>query len=64
MDPALLKKKRGGRAVILWKTRFVFDCVGAQQRQNVYLTCKRDFTSIVIRLDQCESQTSPQGIES
>lgn len=34
------KKEGGGRAMILWKTRFVFDRVGAQQRQDVYCTCK------------------------
>lgn len=40
MDSALLKKKGAGRAVRLWKTRFVFDCVGARHRQDVYCTCK------------------------
>lgn len=57
MDSALLEKKRkeerkrgsGGRgeevgwAVILWKTRFVFDCVGARHRQDAYCTCKKGF---------------------
>lgn len=37
---AFWKKKGAGRAVILWKTKFVFDCVGAQHRQDVYCTCK------------------------
>lgn len=34
------KRKGGGRAVILWKTRFVFDCVGSQHRQDVYCACR------------------------
>ena len=52
MDHALLKRKGGGRVVILWKTRFVFDCVGAQQRQNVYFTYK-GISPIVMGVDQC-----------
>lgn len=34
------EREEGGRAQILWKTRFLFDCVGAQRRQDVYCTCK------------------------
>lgn len=45
---ALWKKmKRGERAVILWKTRFVLECVGAQHRQIIFSPAE------AMRLDQC-----------
>lgn len=35
-----LRRRKGGvRAEVLWKTRFIFDCVSVQRRQNVYFTC-------------------------
>lgn len=40
MDSALLKEKRRGAERSGGKTRFVFDCVGLQRRQDTYCTCE------------------------
>lgn len=65
MDSALFKEKSGvgvggGSG---GKTRFVFDCVGLQRRQDTYCTCE-GISPVVLRLDQCLNQNAPQVTQS
>lgn len=49
---------------IVEKTRFVFDCVGARRRQNVYFTCSGIFPPLFWNWINAGIQTSPWGIKS
>lgn len=57
MDLALLKQP--GRAETLWKTRFVFDCVGAQQRQDIYCACSGISPPLLLRWINAKTQALP-----
>lgn len=65
MDSALFKGKSGaGVGGSGGKTRFVFDCVGLQRRQDTY--CTREGISPLLFCDwiKCSNQHAPQVTQS